>query len=102
MSQNKQQRLQHVDKANKLSISRQCELLDVARSSYYYEPAGESDLNLELMRLIDQEYQMHPWLGVTCMTTWLQKDKEYQINHKRNERFFYIIIITYYEMNFVQ
>lgn len=51
MSQNKQQRLRHVDKAKKLSVTRQCELIEVARSSFYYKPAGESELNLELMCL---------------------------------------------------
>ena len=42
-----------------LSLSRQCELVRIARSSYYYQPSGESDFNLELMRLIDEEDQVH-------------------------------------------
>jgi putative transposase len=33
-----------------VSIARQCELLKMARSSYYYEPAQESEENLQLMR----------------------------------------------------
>ncbi|MEO0639574.1 MAG: hypothetical protein AAFY70_07610, partial [Bacteroidota bacterium] len=37
-----------------LSMRQQCELLGVARSMIYYRPAGESTLNLELMRLIDE------------------------------------------------
>lgn len=88
MSQNKQQRLRHVDKAKKLSIARQCELIEVARSSFYYKPVGESKLNLELMRLIDEEYLLHPWLGVPRMTTWLREDKGYKINPKRIERLY--------------
>lgn len=88
MSQTKQQRLNHVDKAHQLSIVRQCDLIEVTRSSFYYKPAGESQLNLELMRLIDEEYLLHPWLGVPRMTTWLQKDKGYRINHKRIERLY--------------
>src|SRR5690606_7834031 len=88
MSQNKQQRLRHVDKAKKLSIARQGELIEVTRSSFYYKPVGESKLNLELMRLIDEEYLLHPWLGVPRMTTWLREDKGYRINPKRIERLY--------------
>lgn len=46
-----------------LSVARQCELLGLPRSSYYYEPAPpdpETDL---LMRLIDEEYTRHPFYG---------------------------------------
>ena len=39
-----------------LSVRRQCELLELNRSSLYYEPAGETPENLRLMRLIDAEY----------------------------------------------
>ena len=39
----------------RLSIRRQCELIGLNRASFYYEPVGESALNLELMRLIDEE-----------------------------------------------
>ncbi len=39
-----------------LSVSRQCNLLGLARSSWYYEPGGETAENLELMRRIDEEY----------------------------------------------
>jgi putative transposase len=88
MNQNKEQRLEHIDKAEKLSISRQCELIEVTRSSFYYKPVGESILNLELMRLIDQEYLLHPWLGVPRMTTWLREDKGFKINPKRIERLY--------------
>jgi putative transposase len=37
-----------------LSLRRQCELLGLNRSSWYYEPATESAENLQLMRLIDE------------------------------------------------
>jgi len=39
-----------------ISIRRQCALLGVSRASWYYEPAGESQENLRLMRLIDEVY----------------------------------------------
>lgn len=88
MNRNKQQRLQLIDKAANLSTVRQCELIGVSRSSFYYKPVMETDLNLELMRLIDEEYLLHPWLGVPRMTTWLRKDKNYQVNPKRIERLY--------------
>ena len=46
-----------------LSFSRQCELVSIARCSYYYQPSGESDFNLELMRRIDDQYLKAPWYG---------------------------------------
>lgn len=88
MSQGKERRKAHVDKANGLSINRQCELIEISRSSFYYRPAGESELNLELMGLIDREYLLHPWLGVPRMTTWLRKDKGFLVNKKRIERLY--------------
>lgn len=44
-----------------ISIRRQCELLGVSRASWYYEPAGESEENLRLMRLIDEQYMRAPF-----------------------------------------
>lgn len=88
MNQDAKQRRGHIDKAGKLSVVRQCELLDIHRSGVYYEPKGETQLNLELMRLIDEESLLHPWLGVPRITTWLRKDKGHPINKKRIERLF--------------
>lgn len=48
-----------------ISLRRQCELLDLNRSSWYYEPAGESEFNLHLMRLIDEQYLRTPFLRCT-------------------------------------
>lgn len=88
MREDAKQRKAHVDKAGKLSVVRQCELLDIHRSGIYYEPKGESAQNLELMRLIDEKNLLHPWLGVPRITTWLQKDMGRAINKKRIERLF--------------
>ena len=55
-----------------LSIGRQCELLGLARSSFYYQPAVETPANLALMRLIDRQYTDRPFYGSRKMTTWLQ------------------------------
>lgn len=91
MSNSAVQRKEHIDKANSLPIKRQCELLKVNRSNFYYKPIGESILNLELLRLIDEKHLLHPWLGVPRMTTWLKKDKGYSINKKRIERLFRVL-----------
>ena len=68
-----------------LSIRRQCELLDLNRASFYYEPAGETELNLKLMRLIDEQFTQTPFYGWPKMTVYLQKSG-YPINHKRVQR----------------
>jgi putative transposase len=68
-----------------LSVSQQCELLGLSRSSYYYEPATETAENLALMELIDREYTTHPFRGSRGMTTWLQKGGR-QVNRKRVRR----------------
>ena len=68
-----------------LSVSRQCELLELSRSSYYYEPATESAENLALMVLLDQEYTAHPFQGSRRMTTWLH-GQGYPVNRKRVQR----------------
>lgn len=88
MNRSRQQRLELIGKAKGVSIGRQCELIGVSRSSFYYKAVTQSSLNLELMRLIDEEYMLHPWLGVPRMTTWLRKDKGYQVNPKRIERLY--------------
>ena len=36
----------------RLSIQRQCALVSISRSAFYYQPAGETPLNLELMRML--------------------------------------------------
>lgn len=65
-----------------LSIERQCELLGLARSSYYYEPVPESEENLLLMRLLDEQYTRTPFYGSRRMTAWLQT-QGYAVNRKR-------------------
>lgn len=68
-----------------ISIARQCDLVGLARSSYYYQVVGESEENLHLMRLLDEQYTRTPFYGIRRMTAWLQI-QGYAINHKRVER----------------
>ena len=46
-----------------LTIARQCELLGLGRSTWYYRPKGESAENLVLMRRIDEQYLRTPFYG---------------------------------------
>jgi putative transposase len=56
-----------------LSISRQCELLSVSRSSLYYVPAGISTENLAVMRHLDEAYTRWPFYGVRRMRVELSR-----------------------------
>ena len=55
-------------------ISRQCELVGLPTSTYYYQPATESDENLLLMRLIDEIYTDKPFYGKRRITVRLNSD----------------------------
>lgn len=66
-------------------MRRQCELVGLNRSTWYYEPASETEVNLHLMRLIDAKYLERPFFGWRRMTLYLQKEG-YQVNHKRIRR----------------
>jgi putative transposase len=69
-----------------LSVARQCELIELARSSYYYTPmATEGEENLRLMRQIDELYLKRPFYGYPRMTGWLQ-DLGWAVNEKRVAR----------------
>lgn len=70
----------------RLSIRRQCELIGLNRSTYYWRPADESPLNLALMRLIDEEYTQAPFYGYRKMTARLNNKHGYEVNHKRVAR----------------
>ena len=67
---------------DRLSIARQCRLLSIARSSYYYQSTGESALNLELMRQIDKQHLETPWYGARQMARYLRRSG-YCVGRKR-------------------
>lgn len=64
---------------------RQCKLLGLSRSEYYYQSKGESPLNKCLMDLIDRQYTKTPFYGVEKMTAWLIR-QGFKINQKRIRR----------------
>ncbi len=57
----------------RLGIARQCGLVSISRSSFYYQGKGESPLNLNLMRLIDAQYLETPWYGSRQMARHLRR-----------------------------
>jgi len=63
-----------------LSVRRQCELLGLNRSSWYYEARGESAENLALMRQIDEQYLLTPYYGSRKMA------KHFGIGRERARR----------------
>lgn len=68
-----------------ISVRRQCALLGVNRSGLYYQPRGESEESLMLMRLIDEEYTRHPFLGSRRIREWLC-GRGYQVGRNRVQR----------------
>ena len=68
-----------------LSVARQCQLLGLPRSSYYFAPAGESPENLVLMRRIDEQYLKTPFFGSRQMSAWLRR-QGHAVNRKRVQR----------------
>jgi putative transposase len=54
-----------------LSVRRQCELVGLNRSSIYYQPACASPENLQLLRLMDEQYLKTPFYGSPRLTVWL-------------------------------
>lgn len=55
----------------RLAVARQCQLLGLSRAAYYYRPRPIRGADLELMRLIDEEYTRHPFRGSRGMVDWL-------------------------------
>lgn len=68
-----------------MSVRRQCELLGLNRSTWYYQPALTSAENLQLMRLIDEQYLHTPFFGSPRMTAYLRR-QGYPVNRKRVQR----------------
>lgn len=72
-------------KDTKVSITRQCRLLNINRSSYYYQPKPIKPEDLDLMRLIDEQYLKTPTWGSRSMRNHLRR-LGYKVNRKRVQR----------------
>lgn len=74
-----------------LTVSRQCELLDLSTSTYYYNKKPMSDYNRYLSTLIDEEFARHPFLGTRRMCQYLIS-LGHNVNRKR-------VINLYHELD---
>ena len=68
-----------------LSITNQCRLVSLSRSTFYYQPKGQTTLNLKLMRLIDRQWMKTPHFGTRGMTRHLRRCG-YLVGRKRTRR----------------
>ena len=71
-----------IEKIEQPSIREQCELLNLSRGSYYYEPCPETDANLALMRQLDELHLQHPVYGSRRLTVLLRR-AGHPVNRKR-------------------
>ncbi len=69
----------------KLSLTRQCQLLKIPRSTYYAVCKGENAYNLRLMRIIDEKFLEDPCYGSRQMMRWLRM-QGYNVGRKRVRR----------------
>lgn len=69
-----------------ISLQRQCELVGLSRSGWYYEAVPEDPEDLRLKRVLDEQYTRTPCYGGRRMTMWLEKDKGEAVNLKRVRR----------------
>jgi putative transposase len=75
-----------IDPSDKqLSLREQCKLLGLSRSSLYYQAKAESAENVQMMRLMDEEYTRYPFKGVLRMQAYL-RELGYCVNVKRVRR----------------
>ena len=76
-----------IDRSDKkLSIRRQCDLLNVNRSRVYYKAASTDDRDIAMMNFIDEEFTAHPFTGVERMVSIFRQEKNIVVNHKRIRR----------------
>jgi len=74
-----------ISRTDPLPVARQCELLDLPRSTFYYQPKAVPEVDLELMRKIDECHLQRPYYGSRRLRDWLQ-DLGYAINRKKVQR----------------
>lgn len=76
----------------KLSILQQCLLLSVSKSSFYYRPVGENELNLTIMRIMDEIHMDYPFYGVERMVAEL-RSRGFHVGKKRVRRLMHLMRI---------
>jgi putative transposase len=81
----KKERENMIDREEKLSISKQCKVLNLKRNFFYFSPKGELEENIQIMLLLDKQYFITPFYGYRKLTVWLQ-NQGFHINEKRVRR----------------
>ena len=56
-----------IDRDDRLSVTRQAQLLGISRGSVYYLPRPVSDSDLALMRRLDELHLEHPFMGARML-----------------------------------
>jgi putative transposase len=93
MSHSTQERKAMIDATQVgLSVVQQCILLSLCRSSLYYRARGESEENLQLMRLIDEHYLEYPFKGSRRMYVHLKQDLGLEVSQNRIDRLYYDVM----------
>lgn len=73
-----------IENNEKISIVRQCELMGIHRSGIYYQPKAKED-DLNLMRLIDEQFTRTPFYGTRRLCVIL-REKGFIVNRKKMRR----------------
>jgi putative transposase len=71
---------------DQIAITRQCELLGLTRSMWYYQPKPEDPADLRLMNLMDEQYMKTPFYRVLRIKEWLEREHKLVVNSKRVRR----------------
>jgi putative transposase len=74
-----------LEPGHEISLSKQCQLMGLSRSTAYYKPLPMKAEELELMRLIDMQYLKTPFYGSRSMAKHLRREG-YKVNRKRIQR----------------
>ena len=74
-----------IDRTHDLPLTRQCQILDLARSTAYYQPATTPAEELALMRRMDELHLEHPFAGSRMLRDLLRQEG-YPVNRKRVRR----------------
>ena len=82
-----------VDRKDPLPVVRQCQLLAVPRSTFYYRCQSVPETDLALMRLMDECHLKHPYYGSRRIRDWLE-DRGQRVNRKRVQRLMLVMGIT--------
>lgn len=75
-----------IDRSHEVPVTTQCHLLELNRSTVYYQGKELSDEDLELMRQIDQIHLKYPFYGSRRIRDWFEDHRGMKVNRKRIRR----------------